>query len=63
MHFDFESKLPNPHEAHSLGGGVGDLRRANVPNLDACMVSVEGDADPLGDHGFFDMKDFGRVTA
>ena len=62
VHFDFESEIPKSSGIRFLGGGVGDLGAANVPNLDARMADAEGDDDPLENHGLVDMQEFGRVT-
>ena len=63
VHFDFESEIPESSGIRFLGGGVGDLRAANVPNPDTRMANAKGDDDPLETHGLVDMQEFGRVTA
>ena len=56
VHFDFESEIPKSSGIHFLSGGVGDLRAANVPNLDACMANAKGNDGPLENHGLVDMQ-------
>ena len=55
VQFDFKGDLPNFSGARSLGGDVGNLSLAGMPNRDARMADAEGDVDSQEDHGLVDM--------